>query len=273
MLYDKLQDAISFINKNVDFKPHVGIIPGTGLNGILDEIKVEECIPYAEIPHFPIPTVISHDGQLIFGTYRGVSIAALKGRFHFYEGIEHEMVTFGVRILAMLGIKQLLITNITGSLNPVFKVGDLILVRDHINLQSSNPLRGVNDDRLGPRFPSMLRAYDPSLQKIAHQVAHSLSIPLQEGVYVSMNGPSLETPAEYNFLSIIGGDIVGMSTVSEVIVARQHGLETLVISMVSNKCLPIEELKEDSIEIILKNVSQAAPKMKMIIDGIVDHLK
>ena len=273
MLYDKLKEAISFINSKLTFTPKAGIIPGTGLQAIINDIHVDTVIPYTEIPHFPVSTVITHESKMIFGNYRGLPIVALRGRFHYYEGIDLEMVTFGIRVLAMLGIEYLLLTNISGSLNPSYEVGDLVLIRDHINLQSANPLRGIHDERLGQRFPSMLNAYDASLQQIAFQVADALAIPLNDGIYVAMNGPSLETPAEYNFLRIIGGDVVGMSTVPEVIVARQHELKTMVISLVSNKCMPLESLRQDTIETILNNVQQAAPKLKKILDGIIDHLK
>jgi len=283
MLYTKIQKASYEIKKKVKQIPSVGMVLGTGLKGLLDEMEVDTEIPYSDIPYFPIPSVVTHGSKMIFGKMNGKSVVALSGRFHYYEGYTMEEVTFGVHVLAHLGVKELIITNITGSVNPSYKVGDVILIKDHINLQSANPLRperplhnGIpipvtkHDDRLGPRFPSMLNAYDPNLRTLAKRLAAQNEIKIHEGVYTAMDGPSLETPAEYKMIKILGGDVIGMSTVPEVIVARQKELKTLVLSIVSNQCYPIEKLKEDTIETILKNVDKGVPNLKNLIYSIME---
>lgn len=281
LLYKKIQDASYSIKKKVKEIPALGMILGTGLGGLVDEIQVDVEIPYSKIAHFPVPSVVSHGDKMIFGKLNGQSVVILTGRLHYYEGYSMEEVTFGVSILAHLGIKQLLITNITGSVNPSYKVGEIVLIKDHINLQSANPLRpqttwfhGIqerrlkHDDRLGPRYPSMINAYDSNLRTLTKNLAKENNIPIHEGVYVAMNGPSLETPAEYNMIKILGGDIVGMSTVPEVIVASQKALKTVVLSIVSNQCYPVDQLQEDSIDTILKNVEKGVPSLKKLIYAI-----
>ena len=278
MLYKKIQDAANLIKKKVKSIPSFGVILGTGLKGLIDEMEVEVEVPYSDIPHFPIPSVVTHGASMIFGKMNGKSVVVLSGRFHYYEGYTMEEVTFGIRVLSYLKVKQLVITNITGSVNPNYKVGEIVMIRDHINLQSQNPLRPQrgstegetrpvqkHDERLGLRFPSMLNAYDPILRKLTQQLANEIDVRIHEGVYTAMDGPSLETPSEYRMINILGGDVVGMSTVPEVIVARQQSIRTLVLSIVSNQCFPIESLKEDSIETILNNVEIGVPNLKKLI--------
>ena len=282
MLYKKIQEAGYLIKKKVTNIPTLGVILGTGLKDLIDEMEVEVEIAYADIPHFPIPSVVTHGASMIFGKLNGKSVVVLSGRFHYYEGYTMEEVTFGISVLSYLKVKELIITNITGSVNPIYKVGDIVMIKDHINLQSQNPLRPgrtaaangflhpvqKHDDRLGPRFPSMLNAYDPNLRKLTNQLAKENTITIHEGVYAAMDGPSLETPAEYKMINVLGGDVVGMSTVPEVIVARQKALKTLVLSIVSNQCYPVENLKEDTIETILNNVALGVPNLKKLILAI-----
>jgi len=278
MLYQKIQEAASHIQLKVKNMPTIGLILGTGLKGLIDDMEISVEIPYADIPHFPIPSVVTHGASMIFGKMNGKYVVVLSGRFHYYEGYTMEEVTFGISVLSYLKIKELVITNITGSVNPDYKVGDIVMIKDHINLQSANPLRpqrrgqdGLlttvqkHDDRLGPRFPAMLNAYDSNLRKLTRQLADANKIKIHEGIYTAMDGPSLETPAEYRMINILGGDVVGMSTIPEVIVARQKALNIVVLSIISNSCFPVENLKEDSIETMLANVKIGVPRLKKLI--------
>ena len=272
MLFDQIQEAISFIKSQTDLQPEFGIILGTGLGQLTDEIEIFKEISYSDIPHFPISTVQSHKSKLIFGKLAGKNIVAMAGRFHFYEGYSMKQVTFPVRVLKFLKIKKLIISNVSGSTNAAFNAGDIVFVKDHINLQPENPLRGVNDERLGPRFPDMLKTYDRSLNAQALEIARQNNITAHEGVYVALQGPNLETPAEYGFLNRIGGDLVGMSTVPEVIVARHMGLPVFVLSVVSNKCFPIEDITETTVEEVIEMANEVQPKMSLIVKGMLDFL-
>ncbi len=260
-LYDQIQETVAFLKSKTDFQPRFGIILGTGLGDLIKDMEIVFEIPYSEIPHFPVSTVESHEGKLIFGNINNVSVVAMSGRFHFYEGYSMKQVTFPVSVLKFLGIERLLISNVSGSVNPDFEAGDVVFVRDHINLHSENPLRGENDERLGPRFPDMLHAYDRELNALGIVTAKKHGLNAHEGVYLGLQGPNLETPAEYRFANIIGADVIGMSTVPEVIVARHMGLPILVISLVSNKCFPIEEIKVTTISSVIEMANAATPKM------------
>lgn len=264
-LFDKIQEAKNFIRSKTAFQPQLGIILGTGLGDFSDEIIVELEIPYNEIPHFPISTVQSHKGKLIFGMLENQPIVCMAGRFHYYEGYSMQQVTFPIRVLKALGVNELWITNVSGSTNAEMEAGDLVFIKDHINLQPENPLRGENDERLGPRFPDMKNTYNVLLNKKALQIAHDNQIRAHEGIYVALQGPNLETPAEYNFIHRIGGDLVGMSTVPEVLVAKHSEMSIFVISIVSNKCFPIEEIKETTLESVIAIAQIAAGKMTFII--------
>ena len=268
MLFDKIQETINFIHSKVDFQPEFGIVLGTGLGQLTDEIEVVFEIPYSEIPHFPISTVPSHKSKLIFGKLAGKDIVAMAGRFHYYEGYSMEQVTFPIRVLSFLKIKRLIISNVSGSTNASINAGDIVFVRDHINLQPENPLRGENDERLGPRFPDMLKTYDRELNGKALEIAQKNNITAHEGVYVALQGPNLETPAEYGFLNRIGGDLVGMSTVPEVIVAKHMGLPVFVLSVVSNKCFPIEDITETTVDDVIQLANEVQPKMSLIVKEI-----
>jgi len=268
MLYNQIQESLAYLRTQTNFAPDYGIILGTGLSNLTEHIKIETEIDYKNIPHFPVSTVAGHKGKLVFGTFAGQKIVAMAGRFHYYEGYTMQQVTFPVRVMKALGIKQLFISNAAGSTNAAMQTGDLVFVRDHINLQPENPLRGANDERLGPRFPDMLRTYDIELNKKALEIAHAHDIRAHEGVYVGLQGPNLETPAEYEYLHRIGGDIVGMSTVPEVLVARHAGLPVFVVSVVSNQCYPIENIVETTIEDVIQVVEKAAPNMRLILQRL-----
>lgn len=281
MHYSQIRKAADYIRKKADHIPDTGIILGTGLQAVKEEIQIDVSIEYNKIPGFPVPTVVSHESSVIIGKLKGKSVLILTGRVHYYEGWMMQEVAFAVAVLGYLKIKKLIISNITGSVNPMHKLGDLVMIKDHINLQSSNPLRPVRtpmegfyrslgkyDSRLGPRFPSMINAYDADWRKQIINIADHLGISLHEGVYTAMDGPSLETPAEYRMIHLLGGDVVGMSTVPEVIVARQKGIKVCVLSIVSNVCYPIEDIKEDTIDTILANVEIGVPSLKKLIYAI-----
>ena len=271
MLYNQIQEAISFIQKETDFQPEFGIILGTGLAPLADEIELVHEIPYQKIPHFPESTVKGHKSKLIFGKLAGKNVVAMAGRFHYYEGYSMKQVTFPVRVLKFLGIKRLFISNVSGSTNANIDAGDIVFIKDHINLQPENPLRGVNDERLGPRFPDMSKVYDRALNQIALDIAKQNNIKAHEGVYVGLQGPNLETPAEYQFLHRIGGDLVGMSTVPEVIVAAHMSLPIFVLSVVSNKCYPPEVINETTLEEVIELANEVQPKMSLIVKELLQY--
>jgi len=265
MLYEQIQEAIEYIQDITDFQPRFGIVLGTGLAGLVDQMEIVEELEYEDIPHFLSPTVETHRGRLIFGHFGGQQVVVMAGRFHYYEGYSMKEVTFPIRVLKFLGIERLIISNISGSTNADINAGDLVFIKDHINLQPENPLRGVNDTRLGPRFPEMLRTYDRALNQQALDFATENNITAHEGVYVALQGPNLETPAEYGFLNKIGGDVVGMSTVPEVIVARHMDLPLFVVSVVSNKCFPIDNIPSSSVEEIIEIAIEAGSKMQRVV--------
>jgi purine-nucleoside phosphorylase len=265
MLYDQIQEAIKFIQTKTNFQPKFGIILGTGLSDLINDIEIICKIPYGEIPHFPVSTVASHKGKLVFGTLDNVPIVAMAGRFHYYEGYSMKQVTFPVRVLKFLGIKQLFISNAAGSVNENMKQGDLVFIKDHINMQPENPLRGENDERLGVRFPDMLKTYDRQLNARALAIAKANKITAHEGVYLGLQGPNLETPAEYVFMHRIGADVIGMSTVPEVLVARHSDLPVFVVSVISNQAYPPEIIKETTLEEVVAVVEAITPKVCLIV--------
>ena len=269
-LYDKIQETVKYIQQRIDFQPEVGIVLGTGLGKLSEEIEKVATFDYAGLPHFPVSTVESHQGKLILGILAGKKVVAMSGRFHYYEGYSMKEVTFPIRVMKFLGIQQLIISNAAGSTNSNMEAGDLVFVRDHINLHAENPLRGENDERLGVRFPDMMEAYDSELRKKALEVAEANHIRAHEGVYVGLQGPNLETPAEYKFIHTIGGDLVGMSTIPEVIVAKHMDLPVFVLSVISNKCFPIEDLTPTTIEEVLEVVRVAEPKARLIVKGVLE---
>jgi purine-nucleoside phosphorylase len=268
-MLESIQHTTAYIKSRIgDFEPEAGIILGTGLGGLVNEIEVEKQLMYANIPDFPISTLEFHSGKLIFGKLAGVKVVAMQGRLHYYEGYTMKQITFPVRVMKMLGIKTLYVSNASGSLNPDFKKGALMVIEDHINLQADNPLLGSNDDELGPRFPDMSQPYRRDLIDKALKIAAANNITCHKGVYVAVTGPNLETRAEYRFLRIIGGDAVGMSTVPEVIVANHMGLPVFAISVLTDEGFN-EVLQPVSLEEILKVAHEAEPKMTMILKELI----
>lgn len=271
-LFEQIEIAKAFLEPYKADSCTLGIILGTGLGTLTKDMEIHHRIPYQDIPHFPVSTVESHAGELLFATLNNVPVIALAGRFHYYEGYSAQELTFPIRVLKSLGVQTLVISNAAGSTRADLEAGDLVLIKDHINLHPDNPLRGRNDDRLGLRFPDMMHAYAPRLRSMAKELGKDLDIELKEGVYVGLQGPNLETPAEYNFINIIGGDLVGMSTVPEVLVARHANMEVLAISVVSNKCFPIESLTETTLEEVIEVVEKASNKLTKLVFNLVNKL-
>lgn len=267
-----IEEALAAIRHHTKARPAVGIILGTGLGGLAKEIRSELEIPYEEVPHFPVSTVESHHGKLIFGTLAGKRVVAMQGRFHLYEGYSMKQITFPVRVMKFLGVSRLLISNAAGALNPQFERGDIMIVTDHINLLGDNPLIGTNDDSLGPRFPDMSEPYDKTLIRLAEQSALDLRIRVQKGVYVAMQGPNLETRAEYRFLRSIGADAVGMSTIPEDIVAVHMGMKVLGFSILTDECFP-DSLEPVSLEQVLAVARKAEPRMTAVMKEVIKRMK
>ena len=264
-----LQSTGDYIKRKIDgFVPEIGIILGTGLGRLVDDIEIHHQLMYSNIPDFPISTLEFHSGKLIFGLLSGKKVVAMQGRLHYYEGYDMKQITFPVRVMKLLGIKKLFVSNASGALNPTYKKGDLMVIEDHINMQTDNPLRGRNDDALGPRFPDMSEPYNKDLIVRALAIAKKNNITCHSGVYVSVNGPNLETRAEYRFLRNIGADAVGMSTVPEVIVANHMSLPVFAISVLTDEGFP-ETLKAVSLEEIIKTAQEAEPKMTKILKDLI----
>ncbi|MGY4539338.1 purine-nucleoside phosphorylase [Mucilaginibacter sp. UYNi724] len=271
-MLESIRNTTEYIKKRIgDFEPEAGIILGTGLGALVNEIEVEKQLMYSNIPDFPMSTLEFHSGKLIFGTLGGKKVVAMQGRLHYYEGYTMQQITFPVRVMKMLGIKTLFVSNASGSLNPDFKKGDLMIIEDHINLQPLNPLTGRNDEELGPRFPDMSEPYRHNLVEKGLGIAKANNITCHKGVYVAVTGPNLETRAEYKYLRIIGGDIVGMSTVPEVIVANHMGLPVFAISVITDEGFP-EVLKPILLEEILAVAREAEPKLTTILKELIAGL-
>ena len=271
-LYDHIQQAVQFIQERARTQPRIGIILGTGLGNLTNEIEVEAEIEYADIPHFPVSTVESHKGRLVLGHFAGVPVVCMAGRFHYYEGYSMQQITFPVRVMKFLGIERLIISNASGGLNPDYQAGDIVLIKDHINMMPENPLRGISDERLGPRFPDMTNTYDRQLNARALEIALQHGIRAHEGIYWGLQGPNMETPAEYQFMHKMGADIVGMSTVPEVIVARQSGLPLFVVSVVANQGNPEVAVGETTVEDVIAVVAAAEPGMRLIVRELMGEM-
>lgn len=274
---EQYEIAADYIRSQSRHHPQVGVILGSGLNPLAKAVQAADPIPYEDIPHFPRPTVEGHAGRLVLGQLAGRTVMIMQGRVHFYEGYPIQQVVFPVRVMQVMGIRTLIVTNAAGGINPAFHAGDLMLISDHINLigmAGANPLFGPNDPTLGPRFPDMSQAYDPRLRTIAREVAQEQKIPLREGVYVSLSGPSFETPADIRFLRMIGADAVGMSTVPEVIVARHGGMQVLGVSGISNLALtePTPD-QEASHEEVLAAGQQIVPRLTALVLGTLARLE
>ncbi len=266
-----IDEAAAAVRAKFGAAPDVAIILGTGLGGLAAEISTSAIVEYADIPGFPLSTVESHAGRLLCGTLAGKTVVAMQGRFHKYEGYSLQAVTFPVRVMHALGASALVVSNACGGLNPLWSAGDLMLIADHINLLGDSPLIGPNDDRLGPRFPDLSNPYEPRLRTIAREVAAERRITLREGVYVAVTGPNLETRAEYRFLRNIGADVVGMSTVPEVIVAVHAGMRVLGLSIITDLCLP-DALEPATVEQIIAVANRAEPNLTALVRGVLERL-
>ena len=282
----EITDAVDAIQHHTDIVPRVGLITGSGLAGLADEVEDAVTIPYAELPLFPRSSVLGHPGELVVGHLENVPVVMQRGRVHFYEGFSMQHITFPVRVMRALGVETLIVTNAAGGLNPDFVAGDIMIIRDHLNftgMAGFSPLRGPNDPEIGPRFPLMAGAYTPALRRIANRVTRELGYSVQTGVYAGLAGPTFETPAELRFLRMAGADAVGMSTAPEVTVARHGGMRVLGFSLISNLALPdeIEAAIEDQEQIVgplevhaevIEAGQQAVPKLQAIIRGVIGHL-
>lgn len=270
-LASQIADASSFLKSKTATIPAVGLILGTGLGGLAAQIVQDAVVPYGDIPHFPHSTVQSHAGQLVFGTLADVPVVAMEGRFHFYEGWSMRQITFPVRVMKALGAGTLVVTNAAGGMNPQYDLADLVIIEDHINLLPDNPLRGISDDTLGPRFPDMSHPYDRPLIARAKQAALDLAIPAHTGVFVAVSGPNLETRAEYRMLRGMGADVVGMSTVPEVLVAVHAGMRVLGFSVVTDRCLP-DALEPVAIEKIIEVASIGGERLSRLIPRVLSGI-
>ena len=268
---ENVEESAAVIRARVRSAPDVAVILGTGLGGLAERIETATVIEYADIPHFPLSTVESHAGRLLCGTLAGKNVVAMQGRFHRYEGYTLQQASFPVRVLRALGAHTLIVSNVSGGMEPTWRLGDLMLIADHINLLGDNPLVGPNDDRLGPRFPDMSAPYDARLRDLARTVAREQGITLREGVYLALSGPSLETRAEYRMLRTLGADVVGMSTVPEVIVAVHSGMRVLGLSIVTDMCIP-DALEPVDVGRIIATAKGAEPKLTAVVTGVIQRL-
>ncbi len=269
--YEHIQEAKSFIEEKFGTQPECGIILGTGLGRLVNEIDIAAEISYEKIPHFPVATVETHAGKLIGGTLSGKTVLAMQGRFHYYEGYSMQQIVFPVRVMKFLGISKLIVSNAAGGINPQFPAGTIMAITDHINLLSDNPLIGPNDDRIGPRYPDMSEPYSKELLDAVIEIAREKRVPLEKGVYASMSGPCLETRAEYRMLKTLGADAIGMSTVPEVIAAVHAGMKVLGLSVVTDACLP-DALEAVDISKIIAIANNAEPKLVKLIKEVLKRL-
>jgi purine-nucleoside phosphorylase len=269
-LYDQIREVTETIRTRWEGTPHAGIILGTGLGGFSEEIEIEAEFDYADLPHFLESTATSHRGRLLCGRLSGIPVMAMEGRHHMYEGYRLDQITLPVRVLKAMGAKLLLVSNAVGAMNPHYACGDIMVIDDHINLMGDNPLIGINDERLGPRFPDMSAPYDRALGDVALEIARKRNFVAHRGVLVAVAGPNLETRAEYRFLRQIGADVVGMSTVPEVIVAVHAGLRTVGLSVVTDMCLP-DALKPADVSEIIAIANAAEPKLRELVTGVLQH--
>ncbi|PKM80116.1 MAG: purine-nucleoside phosphorylase [Firmicutes bacterium HGW-Firmicutes-14] len=266
-----LNDTVDFIRKKVPLRPEIGIILGSGLGMLVTEVQKPQKIHYSELPHFPVSTVEGHAGHLVFGQLAGKRVVLMQGRFHYYEGYTMEQVVFPVRVMSRLGVRTLIVTNAAGGINQDFSPGDLMLIRDHINLLGTNPLIGPNYDELGPRFPDMSEAYDRELLKTAGRAADKYGLPFRKGVYAALTGPSYETPSEIKYLRIIGADAVGMSTVPEVIVAHHTGMKVLGISCITNMAAGVLQTKLSHQE-VMETADRVRDQFFTLIKGVLEEV-
>ena len=270
-MLEKIKATANFIKERIKAKPETGIILGTGLGGLVNDIEIIDSIPYNEIPNFPVSTVEGHAGRLIYGKLGNKEVLAMQGRFHYYEGYTMQEVTFPVRVMKYAGVKQLFVSNASGGLNPDWHVGDIVIITDHINFFPEHPLHGKNEKELGPRFPDMSKVYNERLRNKAKLIALEHNIPVKEGIYIGVQGPTFETPAEYRMFRILGADVIGMSTVPEVIVARHSGLKVFGISIITDSGVP-GEIVEISHEEVQQVAMKAEPKMTTIMKKLIESI-
>jgi purine-nucleoside phosphorylase len=270
-MLEKIKESAAYISSKTTVNPTVGIILGTGLGGLVKEIKIIDTIPYEDIPNFPVSTVESHSGKLIFGELGGKKVVAMQGRFHYYEGYSLQQVTFPVRVMKLLGIERLFVSNASGGVNPDFEVGEIMIQDDHINLFPGNPLIGKNIDELGPRFPDMSEPYDHHMIQLAKTIAAENNIKVSVGIYAGLTGPTLETPAEYMYVRNIGADAVGMSTVPEVIVARHMEIPCFAISIITDLGVP-GKIQKVSVQDVIEVASRQEPKMTLIMRELIARI-
>lgn len=263
-MWEKVQETANFLKERTNYNPKFGVILGSGLGSFTEDIEIEHTIPYADIPNFPVSTVKGHQGALVFGKIGAKQVVAMKGRFHFYEGYDMRTVTFPVRVMKYIGVTKMIVSNASGGVNPNYKVGDVVLIKDHINMFPDHPLRGANDERFGPRFVNMSEPYSRIMQKKAKEIALKNDIILKEGIYLGLQGPTFETLAEYKMVKIVGADCVGMSTVPEVIVARHMELDCLGISVITDMG-DEDNIDEVNHEEVLEAAKKAEPKVRKLI--------
>jgi purine-nucleoside phosphorylase len=268
-MWDKVQQTVNYIINATGFKPAYGIILGSGLSGFADDIIIEHTLPYADLPNFPTTTVEGHVGRLILGTIGGVKVVAMQGRFHYYEGYSMQEVTFPVRVMKGLGIEKLVVSNASGGVNPFYKIGDIILIYDHINFMPEHPLRGRNDERFGPRFVNMSEPYSRTMINKAKEIAIAQGIDVKDGIYLGLQGPTFETLSEYRMVKVLGADCVGMSTVPEVIVARHMGIECFGISVITDMGDTQESVTGVNHDEVLHAAKAAEPKVRMLIKELI----
>ena len=272
-LFDKIQESKTYIERILIPEAKISVVLGTGLGDFAQSLTDIIEIPYSEIPHFPVSTVASHQGKLVFGYKSGVPVVVMAGRFHYYEGYSAAEITFPIRVLKALGVEKMILTNAAGGINPHFNEGDIVQVTDHINLMPEHSLRGFNDERLGLRFPDMLQAYDAEMVLSFGKIADTLGLSLKQGVYLGLQGPSLETPAEYKMARIMGADILGMSTIPEVIVAKHAGIKVAVFSIVSNVCFPKSAITETTVEAVIATVMKSVGRLQLLFDAYFERMK
>jgi len=262
-MYKKIQETVKFLNEKGILNPDFGIVLGTGLGSLVNMIDIEISIPYTEVPNFPVSTVSGHSGTLIYGKLGDKTVVAMQGRFHYYEGWKMEEVTFPIRVMKFLGIDNLIVSNASGGVNPNFKVGDIMIIRDHINMMPEHPLRGMNDDRFGPRFLDLHEAYNLKMIAAVEKIAEQHKIKIQKGIYLALQGPTFETPAEYKMVSLMGADTVGMSTVPEVIVAKHMGMDCFGISVITDLGIEgqVEEVSHEAVQLAAKSSEKNISKL------------
>ena len=267
-MWEKVQETVSFIKNKTNFTPEYGVILGSGLGGFTEDITIEHTLPYTEIPNFPVSTVQGHKGALVFGTIGTKKVVAMQGRFHFYEGYDMKQVTFPVRVMKYLGVEKLIVSNASGGVNPSYKVGDVAIITDHINMMPEHPLRGHNDERFGPRFVNMSEPYSKAMNSKAFELAKQLNIDLKKGIYLALQGPTFETLAEYKMVKAVGADCVGMSTVPEVIVARHMNMDCFGVSVITDMG-DEDNIEEVNHEEVLQAAQKAEPHVRNLIKNLI----